>query len=566
MTRTTVWVFGLVVALSLASWAAVTPGSISGCVRDSAGVPQMGAAVEIYGAATGQHQLAYTDESGHFSLNGLLPGSYDLRATAPSFLPTLREDIALSAGASKVLNITLNTLFEAMKMLPPAKRSGNEDDSWKWTLRSTANRPILRFDDGSPAVVEANDQEKSFSGGLAFVAGGTSGGYGSASDLGTAFSLERSIFSGSTLGFNGTLGYASGIPDGVLQLSYKRQSDEAGFGPEMALSIRHFSAPQNGVHLGSLQAVAFSYSNGFTIGELDFHFGSEVQAIQFMGRANAVRPFGSLDLHLSPNTVLEYKYTTSEPNSHTNGTLDMMPLDIAESGPRLSLYNNDPLLENAHHHELSLSQRVGDDNNFQVAYFRDRIKDPSLLGVGDITADTSGYFLPDMYSGTFNFTGSELEAQGVRFVYERKLGDSLTATLDYGYGGVLELEQPGIDWSMAADNMRRAWRHTAALKLNGKLHRSQTTWMASYRWTSGQALLPVDLFNASAGQTDGFFNVFIRQPFPHSRMFPVGHVEAIVDLRNLLAQGYVPMLGPDGKTVYLVQSSRSVRGGVSFTF
>ena len=43
-------------------------------------------------------------------------------------------------------------------------------------------------------------------------------------------------------------------------------------------------------------------------------------------------------------------------------------------------------------------------------------------------------------------------------------------------------------------------------------------------------------------------------------------MEAIVDLRNLLAQGYVPMLGPDGKTVYLVQSARSVRGGVSFTF
>ena len=31
-----------------------------------------------------------------------------------------------------------------------------------------------------------------------------------------------------------------------------------------------------------------------------------------------------------------------------------------------------------------------------------------------------------------------------------------------------------------------------------------------------------------------------------------------VDLRNLLAQGYVPMLGPNGKTVYLVQSARSV--------
>jgi hypothetical protein len=45
-----------------------------------------------------------------------------------------------------------------------------------------------------------------------------------------------------------------------------------------------------------------------------------------------------------------------------------------------------------------------------------------------------------------------------------------------------------------------------------------------------------------------------------------GHFEALVDLRNLLAQGYVPVIGPDGHTVYLVQSARAVRGGVAFNF
>jgi len=525
----------------------------------------MGAAVEVYGTATGQHQLAYTDDTGHFSLNGLLPGSYDLRASAPSFLPTLREDVALTSGTAKVLNITLNTLFEAVKMLPPAKRSGNEDDTWKWTLRSTANRPILRFDDGAPVMVESAQQERSFSGGLAFVAGGTSAGYGSGSDLGTAFNLERSVFSGSTLGVNGTLGYGTGIPDGILQVSYRRQNDERDMGPQMALSIRRFAAPQNGVHLGSLQALSFSYSNGFSVGELlDIRVGSEVQAIQFMGRANAVRPYGTLDVHVTPNTVLEYKYTTSQPNQG-GMTMDAGPSDISQDGPRMSLYNGDPLLENAHHHEVSLSQRFGDANSVQVAYYRDRVKDPELLGVGEIGSD-AGYFLPDIYSGTFSFTGSALQAQGVRFVYERKLGDSLEATVDYSYGGVLELDQPGIDWALVHDNLRQAWRHSAALKLNGKLGHSHTTWMASYRWVSGQALTPVDMFNASAGQSEPFLNLFLRQPIPHSRFFPVGHMEAIVDLRNLLAQGYVPMIGPDGTTVYLVQSARSVRGGVSFTF
>ncbi len=43
-------------------------------------------------------------------------------------------------------------------------------------------------------------------------------------------------------------------------------------------------------------------------------------------------------------------------------------------------------------------------------------------------------------------------------------------------------------------------------------------------------------------------------------------MEALIDIRNLLAQGYVPVLGQDGQTVYLVDSARSIRGGFAFNF
>jgi hypothetical protein len=43
-------------------------------------------------------------------------------------------------------------------------------------------------------------------------------------------------------------------------------------------------------------------------------------------------------------------------------------------------------------------------------------------------------------------------------------------------------------------------------------------------------------------------------------------MDLIVEVRNLLAQGYVPVFGQDGRTVYLVQSARAVRGGVAFSF
>ncbi len=562
MTRILGW-FAVVVALCGAAVGA-TPGSITGYVRNSAGVAQMGATVELLGTA-GQSQVVYTDAKGFFTLSGLLPGSYDVRVSAPSFLPALREDVALAAGASKVLNITLNTLFEAVRMLPSLKRGNDEDDSWKWTLRSNSNRPILRFDDGSPVIVETASNDKGTTGSLAFMAGGSSQGYGSAADLGTAFNVEHSLFHTSTIGLEGDLGYGTGIPDGVVRASYRRPGNE-GWTPTIALIVRRFATPDAVPHRGALEAVAITYSDGFSIGDLlDFQFASEAQNIQFLGHgATAFRPSAVADWHLTSNTILEYRYATSEPNTRASKGFDSAPADLSETGPRVTMVDGQPLLENAHHHEISLSQRAG-DNKLQIAYFRDRIKDPALLGVGDVGWTTED-ILPDVYSGTFSFNGGALEAQGVRLVFQRRLSDTVTATWDYAYGGVLELEQPNVDWNVVRSSLQHGWRHSAALRLNGSWPRYKTRWIASYRWTSGDnTLTGVDVFNASAGQTDPFFNLFVRQPLPRMRFMP-GNLEALVDLRNLLAQGYVPVIGPDGKTVYLMQSARSIRGGLAFTF
>lgn len=562
MTRILGWL-AIAISLCISATAGVDPGSISGSVKDSTGVAQMGAVVEMLALGTGQQLLAFTDADGRFRIAGLPPGNYNLRVSAPSFLPTVREDITLAAGATKIVNITLNTLFDAAKMVPPRKRGSDDDDTWKWTLRSTANRPILRFDDGIPVVVEASQQDHGLKGSLAFMAGGVNEGYGSASDVGTTFALEQSIFSTRTLAFDGSLGPGTGTPDGILRATFI-SGRENGSPHEIAFTMRRLSGPDLLVHHGSLQALALSSANSFSIGDaLELQYGGELQTVQFMGRANAFRPYGSVDWHLGDDTIIEYRYATSEPSTRSIKGFDSAPADFSESGPRMTLMNGSALLENAHHHEVSISQRLG-ESNLQLAYYRDRIKDPALLGVGDIATDT-GDVLPDIYSGTFSYNGGALNAQGVRVVIQRKLTPDVAATLDYGYGGVLDLERPGIGWDAIHSNLHQTWRHSAALKLNGVVPRWKTEWIVSYRWTSGGALTPVDLFNASAGQTDPYFNLFVRQPFPHVHFMP-GRMEALIDLRNLLAQGYVPVIGPDGNTVYLVQSARSVRGGVAFTF
>jgi hypothetical protein len=173
--------------------------------------------------------------------------------------------------------------------------------------------------------------------------------------------------------------------------------------------------------------------------------------------------------------------------------------------------------------------------------------------------------LPDVYSGTFTYQGSDLKTEGVRFVVQRKLTEDITATVDFEYGGVLDLEKPGVSLDQVQEWIGTRDRQSVAGKISGVMPKTKTHWIASYRWINQDALTPVDMFNVSAGRADPYLNLFFRQPIPGSGFLP-GHFEAVIDLRNLLAEGYVPVVGHDGHTVYLVQSARAVRGGLNFTF
>src|SRR5262249_40924029 len=152
--------------------------------------------------------------------------------------------------------------------------------------------------------------------------------------------------------------------------------------------------------------------------------------------------------------------------------------------------------------EVSLSRRVG-KTSMQVAFYSDRVSNTVLTGVGGVTAE-SGEMLPDVDSGTFSYQGKDLDTNGVRLVLQRKLTSDLVATVDYGYGGVLDLARQDIELQEARQSLYTVRRHAISAKLNGKLPGCRTRWTTSYGWVSGGALTPVDMFNASAGQSEPY--------------------------------------------------------------
>ena len=561
-----VWV-ATVVALSLPALA-LSPGSIAGTVRDSSGTPQMGAVVEI--SAIGAQPLTlFTDDRGRFSAPSLLPGLYQVKVSAPTFLPSLRENVSLRGGVNLVVNITLNTLFEAIQLVPMRGRTQDDDEGWKWTLRSVANRPILRVRDEGPLVVVSksdNVEDRVLKARVSFVAGSEAEGFSSGADRATAFTLEKSLFSTGTLAFDGKLGYTTGAP-AVIRASYKHQFAD-GHTPEVALTARRFAGLSSDGERAALSALALTLSDSVTFGDLvEVNYGGEYQAIQFRGRVAAVRPFGTVDVHVNPDTLVEYRYASSVPPSSSmlEKGFASAPADLSESGPRVSIVDFVPRLERARHHEISISRRMG-GTRVQVAAYADRVANAALVGVGDLGPDReAGDFLPDIYSESFSYNGGALQTKGARFLIQQKLNQDVTASLTYSYGGVLALNGSHVAIDQLPWSFETQQRHALTAKFSGKIPHSKTSWMTSYKWIDHPALTPVDMFNASAGQADPYLNVFIRQPLPGGSFLP-GQMEALVDVRNLLAQGYVPVVGSDGHTLYLVQSARSIRGGLAFNF
>jgi hypothetical protein len=562
----------LLISMLAAPAFAARVGVISGYVRDTSGAPQMGAVVEIFVSATSVPTTVFTDAQGHYSAANVLPGKYQVRVTANSFLPSLRENVKVNSGAHVLVDMTLSTLVDALKLLPPQRTKTTEADDWHWTLRSSANRPVLRVvepdknDKGLVVVSRENPEpgnDHSLKARVAFMAGAEADGFGSAGDMTTAFALQKSMFSSGILSFNGNIGANAGDPTGVLRASYSHDFGAAAR-PTVMVTYRHFAVPGATVENSPYSAIDVNSSDSTSVaGIIDLQYGADLQSLEFARRVTAARPYGAVQVHLSPNLVVEYRYATSEPDTRAAKGFDSAPADLSESGPRMALLNGNPEVERGRHQELSVSRRVG-KTSVQLACYVDQVQNLVLTGAGDPTA-YSDDVLPDIYSGTFSYAyNGNLNTTGARVVVERKISDDLSATVDYSTGDAVTADSPGT-WQSLADRLGTSRQQSVAGKVSGYLPHAGTHWIASYKWTSGPTVSVVDAFNASPGQADPYLSIFIRQPLPGTSFIP-GKMDALLDIRNLLAQGYVPAVGPDGHAVYIVQAARSLRGGLAFSF
>jgi len=553
----------LTVLLALVSGpvSGAAPGSVSGLVSDSAGVPQIGAEVQLLRSDLTVIASVYTDASGRYLISSVLPGRYAVKAMGAWFLPSLRENVRVRANT--VVNLTLNSLYEAMQWLPAEPRSGNsQNDDWAWTLRSAANRPLLRWLEDGPLVVVADEAGTHPRLKARLVATGQEGAFSESGERISAaveetpsdsrellarvdFAPDTDAGMESMLGFRQDLGFAGSVQSVAAVALHPDVSAGGGEGLDEA-AVRGWET----IHMGD-------------------EFEAEAGSNQVLARLSstspqtvaALLPFATLGWR-DGNSAVRYRMTTFLPGAP--GGEDS---EARSWLPSISARDGSLAIEHGLHQELGW-ERQTDQSGITLLVFGDQIDNPVLEAMGHFAdgSSSSTAVLLDPVSGLMRAAGPEFSTAGMSASLGRRLPGGYHLRLNYANGSALVLSDSAPQSASLAqllDGATPRRTQTFSLSLSGTIEGTRTRWRASYRWQPDDTLTPVAPFEADAPMP--WLSVRFRQPIRLCNSGCAG-MNALFDVRNLLAEGYRPYLLSDGSLLIFAQQQRSIRAGLAFNF
>jgi hypothetical protein len=540
--------------------ASAQSNSLTGLVRDSRGAPQAGAVVELLRPDFTVASEVFTDEHGRYRIDTILPGIYEVKASGALFLPTLRENLRVIGGTKLVVNLTLDTLYEAFRWLPAKPRSADEPkDDWTWTLRLSANRPLLRMLQDGPLVVVTNGDGSAPELKARVTVRGGESGFGDGG-VHNDFEMERAPDDGRAMIFRADLSQAED-PALNAMAGYEQQlAPGRTFRTVAAVETR--PDVTGGPTSQGLQVIAMRSGETMNFGEsVQAEFGDETEAIHLGDALLANHPFATVTMRRGGNFV-SYRVSTAP------GIQQVEDLDReAAVEPKLGERDGRLQLEQGVHQEIAAGRSEG-ALHVKVVAWHERVDHPVVSGGGNISAAdwAGGNLLYDETSDLLRASGQSFTGNGMLSEMEQRVNGSTWISFDVALGDALEMNG-AASGSQTLDQMLEGMKaHETPMcsaAVRGKLAASGMQWRASYRWQNPGTLTPVNAF--ATGTADPYLSFLVRQPIRYRRMIPNG-VEALVDVRNLLAEGYRPFVSSDGSTLYFAEAPRSVEGGLSFTF
>jgi hypothetical protein len=559
-------------------------GAIVGTVKDPRGVPQLGAAVQLYNRQDHPIARVLTDERGEFKLLDLLPNIYSIKVSIATLISVTKKDIQVLPGMRSTLTVNMNSLFSTIQLgYPTMDNGGIMSDDWKWVLRSaSATRPVLRFIDPADAL-EGKPTPSLFSGTHAIVK--VSGGEGAAvegtatqADLGTAFALATAVYGNSELHVSGNLGYgsATGAPAAAFRTSYSRSL--MGANPEVSVTMRQLYLPGRlgaaftgtDSAIPALRTLSASLDDHARLAEnVNLQYGASLDCVSFVDHLNYFSPYARLTYDIGEGSSLEFTYTSGNARPDLAGSdADNADLqrDLNSLGlfPLISVRNGATKVQRGNEYEVSYSHKRG-SRTYHISAYREQVQNLALSMVAPSGFYSSSDMLPDLFSGNSIFNLGDYGSTGFTAGVTQDLGENVSITVMYGSTGALRAASGEVvsnSPDQLRDMIREGREQAATTQVNAHIPHSGTHVTASYQWTGGQWAVPGNLYSTQAFRPLPGLNLHFRQPIPGFGK----RVEATADLRNMLAQGYLPIAAAGGQRLLLVENPRSFRGGLSFIF
>jgi hypothetical protein len=568
-------------------------GSIAGVVRNSSGVPQMGASVFLFNRSERLMKSALTNDRGVFGFGLLTPDVYSVRVSLTSFLPAVKQKIAVQPGMQSLLYVNLASVLSSIELVYAKPGEGAlMSDDWKWVLKESAStRPVLRMLPGSAGADPDQSPSSSDSasgtvfsdtkGVVNLSAGdpGSLGGSSSQSDLGTAFALATSIYGHNQVLLSGNVGYSahSGLPASGFRTSYSRD----GLGPVVSVTVQQVYLTGQTEGAPALRNMSVSVHDSLMLTEaLRLDYGGSYDSVTYMEHLSSLNRYGRLTYDLGTAGQLKLAFSSGGPPTEllmessdsqgpTRGDSEALAQDLAALAvlPRLSLLNGQAAIQRTQDFEVGYEKKVR-ATTLNLTGYSERVNNAAMTVVAPAGAFAPGDLLPDISSQNSVLDAGSFHRLGFAASLSQALGDRVQVGASFGSSGALAADDQDLAANTAdalRDRLHTAQRFWASARASARLPVTGTVITGSYQWMDyDDTIMPDHVYLTESAYAATGLNVRLRQPIPSVLGMP-GRLEATAELQNGLAQGYLP-ISQGGQQVMLVQSPRALRGGLSFIF
>ena len=594
-------------------------GAVSGLVTDSTGRPQPGAVVILLNQQEKFLQKVYTDLSGNFSFGELLPNLYSIQVSMSSFVTASREKVAVKPGMRSLLEVSLSRMFSSIQVVSTVPTPGGlMSDDWKWTLRAdSALRPVLRLLPESAAGANSATAPVPASSATATANStpGTGGPTTSVSavrtaifhdstgmvrisasdtaltdaaadeaDMGTQFAFATSLYNRSEVQVSGDLGYGSttGQPAAAFRTTFSHEI--AGDMPSVSFTMRQMNAathvgqgmmggPAGEGSLPTLRTLSVSMNNKMQLSDaLSIQYGSELDTISFLNRMQYFSPWAKLT-YAAPHGHLDMVFTSgnAQPGLSRDAAYrsDGLQSELAALSmmPRLSERDGNVKVQRGDDYEIGYSAISG-AMEYRVSGYHQYVSNSTLTIANPDANLFSGDLLPSMFASSALFDEGTISNSGYTVSATRTLNQNHKVTVAYGTLGVITPDPDGLpirDAESLREAMTAVHRGAETIRSEGRFRKTGTRYVASYQYADLKGAVAMTSYSTQPDRVEPGLNIAIRQPIPFF-MGMGGHVEATAEMRNLLAQGYLPLEMADGRQILIVNNPRVFRGGLAFIF